>query len=183
MTRRQKMAAKNDTMLPQLKALKTTDISPLVRIAGVMWPRALAGFLPSLDEKQKSAFDQVMPVGGEKKMYLQLLDTPTPPIVIGMAQPLKMSTMSEDKVRQQQIKGIRLSVDDLQLLVEGLTLGNMLRLLWRLKAQLFTLLCLLWMLVPFLRLGPARLRDLLNKAATHFKPLFDLLPRPKKANG
>jgi hypothetical protein len=177
------MASKKNTMLPQLKALKTTDLSPLVRMGGVMLPRALAGFLPSLDEKQKSAFDQVMPVGGEKKMYLQVLDSPTPPIVVGMAQPLKMSTVPEDEVRQQKIRGIRLTVDDLQLLVEGLTLGNVLRLFWRLKAQLFSILCLLWMFVPFLRLGPARLKDLGNKAATHFKPLLDLLPRPKKANG
>jgi hypothetical protein len=174
------MAVKKDAMLPQLKALKTTDVSPLIRMAGVMLPRVLNGFLASLDKKQKSAFDQVMPVGGEKKIYLQLMGTPTPPIVIGMAQPPKMSTMSENEVRQQQISGIRLTVDDLQLLAEGQTLGNMLRLVWRLKGQTFTLLGMLGMFWPFLRLGPAELKDMGNKMTSRFKPLFDLMPRPKK---
>ena len=174
------MAVKKDAMLPQLKALKTTDLSPLIRVAGAMLPRVLNGFLASLDKKQKSAFDQVMPVGGEKKIYLQLMGTPTPPIVIGMAQPPKMSTMSENEVRQQHIKGIRLTVDDLQLLAEGQTLGNLLRLVWRLKGQTFTLLGMLGMFWPFLRLGPAELKDMGNKMTTRFKPLFDLMPRPKK---
>ncbi len=174
------MAVKNDAMLPQLKALKTTDISPLIRMAGLMLPRVLDGFLASLDEKQKCAFDKIMPVGGEKKMYLQLTDTPTPPIVIGMAQPPKMNTLSEDEVRRQHIKGIRLAMDDLQLLAEGQTLGNMLRLVWRLKGQTFTILGILRMFGPLLRLGPAGLRDLRNKMASRFKPLLDLLPRPKK---
>ena len=123
-----------------------------------------------------------MPVGGENKIYLQLMDTPTPPIVIGMAQPLKMSTMSENKVRQQQIKGIRLTVDDIQLLAEGQTLGNILRLVWRLKGQLFTMLGILWMFKPFLRLGPSGLRDMGDKMAAHIKPLIDLLPRPKSGS-
>ena len=166
-------------MLPQLKALKTTDLCPLIRMGGAMLPRMLKGFLASLDEKQKNAFDSVMPVGGENKIYLQLMDTPTPPIVVEMAQPPKMSTMSEDKVKQQQIKGVRLTVDDVQLLAEGITLGNILRLAWRLKGQFFTILGILWMFRPFLRLGPAGLKDLGNKTLSHFKPLLDLLPRPK----
>ena len=64
------MDVKNDGMLPQLKALQKNDISPLVRMAGVMLPRMLDGFLKSLDEKQKNAFDKVMPVGGEKRIFL-----------------------------------------------------------------------------------------------------------------
>ncbi len=174
------MDVKKEEMSPQLKALKTTDISPLIRMAGLMLPRALDGFLVSLDKKQKSAFDQVMPVGGEKKIYLQLMGTPTPPTVIGMAQPLKMSTMSENEVRQQQIRGIRLTINDIQLLAEGRTLGNMLRLFWRLKGQTFTILGILWMFAPFLWLGPSELKDMGNKMTSRFKPLLDLLPRPKK---
>ncbi len=174
------MAVKKDAMLPQLKALKTTDMSPLIRMAGLVLPRALDGFLASLDKKQKSAFDQVMPVGGEKKIYLQLMDTPTPPIVIGMAQPPKMSTMSENEVREQQVRGIRLTIDDIQLLAEGQTLGNMLRLVWRLKGQTFTILGILRMFWPLLRLGPSELKDMGNKMTSRFKPLLDLLPRPKK---
>ena len=176
------MAMNEDTMLPQLKALKTTDISPLIRLAGVSMPRALDGFIKSLDTKQKSAFDKVMPVGGEKKIYLQLTDTPTPPIVSGMAQPMKISTMSEKEVREQKISGIKLTTDDLQLVAEGRTLGNMLRLIWRLKSQLFTILRILLIFWPFLRLGPAELRDMGNKMKSHFKPLLDLMPRAPKVS-
>ena len=175
------MAVKKESALAaMLPRLKTTDLSPLIKIAGLVLPRVLDGFLKSLDNRQRSAIDKIMPVGGEKKIYLQLMGTPTPPIVIGMAQPPKMSTMSENEVRQQHIKGIRLTVDDLQLLAEGQTLGNLLRLVWRLKGQTFTLLGMLGMFWPFLRLGPAELKDMGNKMTTRFKPLFDLMPRPKK---
>jgi hypothetical protein len=174
------MAIKTDVLLPQLKAIKTTDLSPLIRMAGAMLPRVLDGFIKSLDAKQKAAFDKVLPVGGEKKIYLHLVDTPTPPIVVCLAQPVKMSTLAEKEVKGQGIKGVRLTVDDLQVLAGGLSLGTLLRLGWRLKGQAFTLLGILWMFGPMLLLGPSELRDLQDKAATRFKPLFDLLPRPKK---
>lgn len=173
------MAADKNKMLPQLKVFKTTDLSPLIRMAGAMMPRMLDGFLKSLDEKQKGAIDKIMPVGGEKKIYLQLMETPTPPIVIKMAQPLKMSTLPEDKVKEQKIKGIKITIDDIQLLAFGLTLGTMLRLVWRLKGQIFTILGLMGMFIPIFRLGPSSLQDMKNKLTTKFKPLFDMLPKPK----
>ena len=110
------MDVKEEELSPQLKALKKMNISILVRIGGLMLPRVLKGFLPILDEKQRSAFDKVMPVGGGKRIFIHLVGTPTPPIVIGLAQPLKMSTMREAEVKQQQIKGIKLTINDLQLL-------------------------------------------------------------------
>ncbi|MBN1316018.1 MAG: hypothetical protein JXA42_11135 [Anaerolineales bacterium] len=174
------MAADKDELMPQLKALKTTNLSPLVRMAGGMMPRMIKAFLSSLNEKQKSAFDKMLPVDGKKKIFLHLLETPTPPIVIGMAQPPNMSTLSENDVKQQKIKGIRLKVDDIQVLAGGQTLGTMLKFAWRLKGQIFTLLAIAWMFVPLLLMGPAELKDFMNKMATRFKPLLDLLPRPKK---
>ena len=177
------MAVKKESavaaMSPQLKALKTTDISPLIRMAGLILPRVLDGFLKSLDKKQRSAMDKVMPAGGKKKIYLQLVGTPTPPIVIGMAQPVKISTMSEKEVRRQRIKGIRLTIDDIQLLTKGRTIGNMLKLFWRLKGQTFTILGILWMFAPLLRLGPSGLKDMGNKLTSKWKPLLDLFARPK----
>jgi len=170
------MTVKNNAMLPQLKALKTTDLSPFIRMSNLMVPKAVGAFLPSLDKKQRSAFDKVMPVGGGKKIYLHLVGTPTPPIVVEMAQPLKMSVLSENKVREQRIKGIKLTGEDLQVLTER-RIG---KLLWRLKGQTGTLLSLSGMFAPFIFLGPGELKDLQKKAMTHFKPLIDLLPRPKK---
>ncbi len=174
------MASTKNAMSPQVKALKTTDLTPFIRMAGVMTPRLLQGCLPCLDEKQRRAFNQVMPAGGEKKIYIHLVGTPTPPIVIGLAQPLKMGTLPEKEVRQQGIKGIRLTPDDLQLATGGQTLGNMLRLAWRLKGQLFTILGIAALFLPFLRLGPAELRDMANRMTKHFKPLFDLMPYSPK---
>jgi len=168
------MAVKKNAMSPeQLKALRTTDLSPLIGMARFMMPRALNGFIATLDEKQKGAFDKVMPSGGNKRIYFQLVGTPTPPIVIGLAQPLKMSTMPEKEVKQQQIKGIRLTLDDVQVLAER-RIG---KILWRLKGQLFTILGIMRNFWPFVRLGPGELKDLQNKAMTHFKPLMDLMPR------
>jgi len=170
------MTETNDAMSPQLKALKTFDLSPLIRMAGVMLPRTLGVFLKTLDMKQKGAFDKVMPVGGQKKFYIQLVGTPSPPIVTQMAQPLKMSVMSEDEVKNQGIKGVKLTIDDLQL-IQKRKIG---KILWRLKGQIGALLSLSGMFLPFIFLGPGELKDLKKKAMTHFKPIIDLLPHPKK---
>jgi hypothetical protein len=167
------------TMSPRLKVLKTTDMSPIIKMAGLILPRVLDTSLKSLDKKQRNAMDKVVPVGGEKKIYLQLVGTPTPPIVIQMAQPLKISTMSDKEVRQQRIRGIRLTIDDIQLLIKGRNLDNMLKLLWRLKGQTFTILGILWMFAPLLRLGPSGLKDMGNKLTSKWKPLLDLFARPK----
>jgi hypothetical protein len=174
------MAAKKESALvAMLPRLKNTDISPLIRMASAVAPRILDPFFKSLDKKQKKAMDKVMPPGGGKKIYIQLTGTPTPPIVIGMAQPVKLSTMAEKEVKQQKIKGIRLTIEDIQLLARGRKLGNMLRFLWRIKGQMFTILAILWMFAPLLRLGPSGLKDMGNKLTSRWKPLLDLFARPK----
>jgi hypothetical protein len=113
------MSINNNAITPQLKAIKTTDLSPFIRMAGLMTPRLLDGFKQTLDQKQKMAFEKVMPVGGEKKIFLQLVGTPTLPIVIGFADPLKMSLMAETEIRHQKIKGIKLTLNDIQALSES----------------------------------------------------------------
>ncbi len=174
------MAVKKESALAaMLPRLKTTDLSPLVRMASVMVPRILDTFFKSLDKKQKRAMDKVMPPGKGKKIYLHLTGTPTPPIVVELAQPMKLGTMAEKEVKQQKIKGIRLTIDDIQLLAKGRTLGNILRLFWRLKGQTFTILGILWMFAPLLRLGPSGLKDMGNKLTSRWKPLLDLFARPK----
>ena len=174
------MAVKKESALAaMLPRLKNTDISPLIRMASAMAPRILDPFFKSLDKKQKKAMDKVMPPGKGKKIYVHLVGTPTPPIAVELAQPMKLSTMAEKEVKQQKIKGIRLTIDDIQLLVKGRTLGNMLRLFWRLKGQTFTMLGILWMFAPLLRLGPSGLKDMGNKLTSKWKPLLDLFARPK----
>jgi hypothetical protein len=174
------MAAKKESALAaMLPRLKTTDISPLVRVASAMAPRILDPFFKSLDKKQKKAMDRVMPAGKGKRIYLHLTGTPTPPIVVELAQPMKLSTMAENEVKQQKIKGIRLTVEDIQLLAKGRNLGNMLRLSWGLKGQMFTILGILWMFAPLLLLGPSNLKDMRNKLTSRWKPLLDLFSRPK----
>ncbi len=160
-------------MSKQLKALKTTDLSPFIRMAGMMAPRAIGVFLPKLDQKQRQAFEKMMPAGGNKKIFVQLVGTPTPPIVIGMAQPLTMEVLSEKEIKEQGIKGLRLPVEKT---LKPLTEKQIGKVLWLLKGQLGTLLSLSGLAMPLLLLGPAELKDLKNKALTHFKPMLDLLP-------
>jgi hypothetical protein len=174
------MTAKKESALAAiLPRLKTTDISPLVRMASAVAPRILDPFFKSLDKKQKKAMDKVMPAGKGKKIYLHLSGTPTPPIVLELAQPLKLSTMAEREVKKQKIKGIRLTIEDIQLMAKGRNLGNMLRLLWHLKGQMFTILGILWIFAPLLRLGPSGLKDIGNKLTSRWKPLLDLFAKPK----
>jgi hypothetical protein len=172
------MAAKKESALVAiLPRLKTTDISPLIRMASAIAPRILDPFFKSLDKRQKKAMDRVMPVGKGKKIYLHLTGTPTPPIVVELAQPLRLGTMAQKEVKQQKMKGIRLTVEDIQLLAKGRNLGNMLRLSWRLKGQMFTILGILWMFAPLLRLGPSGLKDMGHKLTSRWKPLLDLFSR------
>jgi hypothetical protein len=166
------MTEKEVVLSSQMKALKKTDLSPMIRMGGVMAPRLLGGFLPKLNEKQRNAFNKVMPVGGEKKFYMHLAGTPTPPIVIQMAQPLKMSIVSEAELKKLGIKGVKLTVEDMQL-AKDKKFG---KLLWRIKGQLGTFLSLSGMAAPFIKLGPAEIKDMKDRAMIHFKPLMDLIP-------
>jgi hypothetical protein len=172
-------AKKESALAAMLPRLKNADISPLIRMASAVAPRILDPFLKSLDKKQKKAMDRVMPAGKGKKIYLHLTNTPTPPIVVELAQPLRLSNMAEKEIKQQTMKGIRLTVEDIQLLARGRSPGNMLRLSWRLKGQMFTILGILWMFRPLLLLGPASLKDMGHKLTSRWKPLLDLFAKLK----
>ena len=167
------MTRKNEVMSPQLKALKKIDLSPMIRISNLMTPRLLGGFLTKLNEKQRIAIDKVLPAGKGKKFYIHLAGTPTPPIVMEFSQPLKMTPLSEDEVNKQRIKGIRLNIEDLQVLSER----KITKILWRLRGQLGKIMGLSSSFLPLIFLGPRQLKDMQNKAMTHFKPLLDLMPR------
>jgi hypothetical protein len=174
------MAAKKESAVAAiLPRMKKTDLSPLIRIASGLVPRVLDPFFKSLDAKEKRAIDKVMPPGKGKRIYVHLMDTPTPPIVVELAQPLKIGTMPEKDVKQQKMKGIRLTTDDIPLLAGGRSLGNTLRLLWRFKGQMFTMLGIVWMFMPLLRLGPSGLREMGNKLTSKWKPLLDVFARLK----
>ena len=173
------MAKKESALAAKLPRLKTTDLSPVVRIASGIVPRVLDPFFKSLDEKEKSAIDKVMPQGKGKKIYVHLVDTPTPPIVVELAQPMKIGTLPEKDVKKQKIKGIRLTTDDILLLAKGRSLGNTLRLLWRFKGQMVTMLGIVWMFMPLLRLGPSGLKEMGNKLTSKWKPLLDVFARQK----
>lgn len=159
--------------------LKTTDISPYIDVAGLIVPRVFDNLVAGLNERQRRAIHKVMPMGGGKNIYLQLVDTPTPPIVIGMAQPLRISTMLEKDVKQQKIEGIRLTTDDIMLLAKGRSPGNMLKIGWRLKGQMLTIISILWMFGPLLRLGPSIINDMGNDLDSRTKPLLDVFFPPK----
>jgi hypothetical protein len=75
-----------------------------------------------------------------------------------------------------------LNIGDIQLLAEGRTRGNMLKLLWRLKGQPFTILGILWMFAPLLRLGPSGLKDMGNEMISPLKPLLGLFTMPLEVN-
>ena len=174
------MAAKKESVLSiMIPKLKTTDLSPMIKMAGQMLPRIFDNCLKLLDAKERSAIDKVMPKGGEKKIYMQLIGTPTPPIVVGMAQPIKISTMPEKDVIQQKIDGIRLSTEDLQLLLDGLNLSTMSKLFISLKGQIPSMLRISMMFMPLLRLGPKGLKNMGNKMTAQFKPLLDIFARMK----
>lgn len=165
-----------------LARLKAVDISSLVRLAGRVLPRVLEGWLRSLDERQRRALESVLPVDGRKKLYLHVVDSPTPPILIRMARPVELCTVTVrelERLRPQGAKGLRMTTDDLQLLAGDRSPGGLLRLLWRLRGQASSLLSIAWTLAPLLRLGPSGLKGMGRSLTARWKPLLNLLTEPK----
>ena len=175
------MATKKDlAMAAMLKKLQTIDLSPLIKLASGILPCILDPFLKSLDDKQKSAMNKVMPPGQGKKIYVHMIDTPTPPIVVELAQPMKISVVPEKDVKEQKIRGIRLTTNDIPLLAKGPNFVNMVKLIWRFKGQMSTILGIMWMFMPLLLLGRSGLKDMGNKLTSRWKPLLDIFGRLKK---
>ncbi len=175
------VAKREVPLMAMLSRLKTVDISSLVGLAGRLLPRMLDGWLQGLDEKQRRAVESVLPAGGQRRLYLHVVDSPTPPLVVRMARPPELGTVSERELEQRPrgMRGLRMTTDDLRLLIGDRKPGSVLRLLWRLKGQTISLLGIAGMLAPLLRLGPSGLRDLGHSLTGRWKPLLDLLAQPK----
>jgi hypothetical protein len=167
------MTAIKTEMSAQVKALKTTDLSPMINMSNLITPRMLGVFLSKLDDKERKVINQVMPIGKGKKIFFQLVGSATPPIVVEIAQPMKMTTLTESDVKMQRIKGIRINVEDVQLLTEH-KIGSF---VWRIKSQIGAILGMTGIFTPFIKLGPKGLKNLQNKAMMHFKPLLDMMPQ------
>jgi len=167
------MDVKAMELSPQIKALQSVDLSPMIGVGSLLVPRMLGVFLPTLNQKQRNAFEKVMPVGGKKKFYVKIVGSPTPYIVMEMAQPMKMSVMQEDEVKKLGIKGIKMTPSDLQAASER----KMGKLLWSLKGQIGSLMSISGIFMPIVFLGPGEIKDLIRRAMTHFKPLLDMMPQ------
>lgn len=176
---RDRAVNKEQALAAILPRLKTTDLSSFIKIAGLLLPRVFDNLLATLDKRQKSVVDRVMPVEGGMKICLHLVDTPTPPIMIELAQPMKISAIPEMDIQKQEIKTIRLTTDDILLLAKGRNPVNMLRLGWRHKGQMLTILGILHMLAPLLQEEPSIMKDIGKELNSRLMPLLDLFAKPK----
>ena len=84
----------------QIKALKTNDLSPMINMSGLMVPRIVKVFLETLNQKERAVFIK-SPSRRAEEILRPPAGTPTPPIVIGLAN-LQMMTMSEEEVIRQK---------------------------------------------------------------------------------
>jgi len=166
---------RQSSLLEQIGALQKTDISPIIRMAGLVLPKAFKALLPELSEAQRNALCSVFPEGGNRSIYFQIVKTPTPPIVLRLSQPLVLTTATEEVIRGQGIQGIRLTIGDLQLAAKGLSAGNMMRLAWAMKGQVSSLLSIMKLFRPVLKLKRSERKDMIMRAKKHFKPVLDLL--------
>jgi len=138
-------------------------------------PNVFDNLVADFSEEQKKAIDKVLPPGGKKKLYIWLVGSATQPIVVGMAQPISITTMPERDIENQKIKGLKLELDDIMPLTKGQTLGNMLKVVWRLKGQMRTLISIGWSFMPILRLGRANFEDMKSKMTSKMEPLRKLM--------
>jgi hypothetical protein len=166
--------AKKSPMAEFLPRFYSFDNSLLIGMMGVMLPRILSPVIESLDEKERRAFDKVMPPTRGKWIYVQLVGSPTPPIAIELAQPLRIGTMSEEEVKREKIRGIRLKCDDAMILAEGMNARNALRFFWHLRGQWITTLRIMWGFTPLLRLGRSGMKDVQDKMNARMEPLLSL---------
>ncbi|MCL1797106.1 MAG: hypothetical protein FWG24_02115 [Eggerthellaceae bacterium] len=172
----------NDALDPRMSFLvdflKRKNLKGMILLSNKFTPRLMGGFLPKLSDKQQKAFNKVMPKEGQKKIYFQLLGSPTPPIVVHLAQPLFVDVMSEDEVKAAGFKGIKLQVDDLPGIMASVSgSGDIFGALKGLKGQTSSVLSMMSIFSPFVSLGPAEIKDLQVRAKKHFKPILDMMPR------
>jgi hypothetical protein len=158
--------------------LKRKNLRGIVLLSNKFVPKLIGGFLPKLSDKQRRAFDKVMPEGGKKRIYFQLLGTPTPPIVVHLAQPLYVDVMTEEQIAEEGMKGLVLQVDELPSLMASISGSkDIVGALKGLKGQALAMLSLMRIFAPLVSLGPSEIKDLRIRAMKHFKPLLSLLSR------
>jgi hypothetical protein len=156
--------------------LKRKNLKGMILLSNKFLPKLISGFLPHLSDKQRRAFDKVMPIGGHKRIYLQILGTPTPPIVVSLAQPLCVAVMTEDEVKAEAIKGIKIQVDDIPMLMASVSgSGDIFGALKGLKGQTGAVLSLMPTFAPLISMGPSEMKDLQVRAKKHFKPFLDFV--------
>ncbi|MCL1890477.1 MAG: hypothetical protein FWG00_00355 [Coriobacteriia bacterium] len=153
--------------------LKKNDYTTNIRAANAQLPQLCNNFLASLDEKQRKAVDKVFSPNGKKKLYVQLVDMPTPPVVVTLAQPAVFEVVPEVDVAKAGIAGLKLTADDLKTLLANKS-GDIASALSGLKGQTMTVLGILAIFAPLLMLGQAELADIAKKAGEHFAPLGKL---------
>ncbi|MCL1799418.1 MAG: hypothetical protein FWG23_06755 [Eggerthellaceae bacterium] len=172
----------NDALDPRMSFLvdflKRKNLKGIISLSNAFTPRLIGGFLPKLSDRQRKAFDKAMPKGGKKQFYFHIQGTPTPPIVVSLAQPLFVGVMTEEQVKAEGIKGLKVPVDDIPALVASASgSGDIFAALKGLKGQTAAVLSLMSTFTPFISLGPAEIKDLQARAMKHFKPILDMMPR------
>ncbi|MCL1798127.1 MAG: hypothetical protein FWG23_00055 [Eggerthellaceae bacterium] len=153
--------------------LKTHDYSDKVREANAKMPQLFDGFLKSLNDNQRRAVDRIFPQGGKKKVYAQLVDMPTPPVVATLAQPVSFEVVPEAELPKAGATGIKLGADDLKMLLNNES-GDITAALKSLKGQTVAVLGLLATFSPAITLNKADFNDLIAKVGTHFAPIGEL---------
>ncbi|MCL2807594.1 MAG: hypothetical protein FWD27_05475 [Coriobacteriia bacterium] len=160
-----------------IQFLKTQDLSGMIRLSNLFAPQVFANFFPKLSSKQQAALNKIMPVGGTKRLYMKLEGTLTPPIVMQLSQPMVMSVMSEEAVKAEGIKGLKIHIDDLPAMIDSVSgSGDIFGALKGLKGQTAAVLGLMTTFAPMVSLGPSEMKDMQARAMEHFKPVLRFLP-------
>ncbi len=165
---------KTSPMIAILPRLYTTDMTMLIRMAGLVLPHIFNNFLSRLDAEERRAIDKIMPITGGKKFYIKLEGSPTPPIVLELSNPPKITVMPEKDLEKNGIRGIKLRLDDVMPLTKKINMRNIVRFFWHLRGQRVTMLRIVWTFTPLLRLGKPKIKDMQQKLNASLKPLLGM---------
>jgi hypothetical protein len=167
---------KNNNLGPVISTLQEMEL-----ISGIV-----STILSDLSEVQKDMIQEFSEVNKGRSLAIQLLSTPTPPIVVEfteLPELLRIHTLSEEEVEQQKLPTVGIDADTLLSFISSVISDQSLsipeavqRFIIQDKLILKRGGKLIRLVVAFLKLPYSELRDLVGKVVKGIAPLAGILP-------
>jgi hypothetical protein len=166
--------------------LKVTDLSPMIQMLnqGGMFQNLLPPILSELTGEMKEAVDEILSVSQGSKLYIQFLDSPTPPLVIEVGATPSITIMGKEGIEEKKIPGVELYLETLLPLVKDLAANASINLPQVMgwveedKIEVKRMAKLLKIIAPVMKVPYLELQQAMSNLVGRLIPLLQLLGSP-----